>query len=132
MDRKRFLPEIPDQEGKSEKDAEYNGAYLKRHAEPVGQVVRDERSEDADERHGKPVQGGDIFLCAELEEERNRQENTRDDRRAHEPEVQVYVQEVRGRLADRGAEHLDDPEEDGYFRHLAQQVATPVRHALSA
>jgi hypothetical protein len=45
-----------------------------------------------------------------------------DDRGPGEPEVQIDVEEVRGGLADRGAQNLDDPEPERDLRDLVEHL----------
>ena len=61
-------------EGHRERDGEDDCGCLQSHTEVIGQIVRDQSPDDADEYHGKPVDPRDIFLALELEEKHNDEE----------------------------------------------------------
>ena len=123
VDRQGLLARVPGQEHQAQQHGEDDRAHLQRHPEVVGEVVREERAEDADQHHRQPVDRRDVAAQPDLEREDREEHHSRDDRRVRQAPVQVHVQEVSRGLPHRRAQDLDDPEED---RHLGDLVQDPT------
>ena len=73
----------------------------RRDAEVVGEVVGDQRADDADQHDREPVDPRHVAAEPELEEQRDDQEGGHDQRRVGQAEPEVRVEEVRRGLARR-------------------------------
>jgi hypothetical protein len=89
----------------------------------VGEVVGDQRSLDAHQHDGGPVDARDVAAGLELGEEESRQDRGHDQGSGLLPQVQVRAEEVRRRFAHRGGQHFDQPEIDGDFGNFVNQKA---------
>jgi hypothetical protein len=113
----------PRGEDRREDDREGDRAGCQRHVVVVGHVVGDERAEDADDHHHRPVDARHVAAQPELDREQDDEEGTGDVGRLRQPEAEVVVEVVGGGLAHRGAHDLDDPEEDRDLWDLVEHLA---------
>jgi len=73
VDRKRPFGSEPEQERQRQGDRERNRRIQQPNMEIVDQIVGDQRANDADQHHGQPVGGGNIFLLRKLPDQGERQ-----------------------------------------------------------
>ena len=130
VDRQGALGAVPGYEHRCQGDPEDHRAEQQWHPEVVGQIVGDQRPEHADQRDRGPVQAGHVRGRAHLQGQDDRQQHPGHDRGPGEPKAEVGVEEVCGRLADRCAQDLDQPEVDRDFRDLVEQCLRPGRRML--
>src|SRR5882672_11631555 len=104
---------VPHAKCETERAAEEEGARLEREMEAVGQDVRNQCAEYADENDREPIDARYVLPHLELPEEHEGEGDGCSDGRALQSETHVDVQEIRCGLADCRAEHFDDPEKDG-------------------
>lgn len=119
MNRERFLYCKPDGECDRQCDGENQRADLKRHTQAVGQIIRDQRAEDTDQHDSQPINGGDVSVCLELEEQHCQQNDSHCDGSAGQANAQIHIQEIRCGLTDGGAQDFYYPEIDRYFGDFA-------------
>ena len=130
VDRKCPLAQPPDGKHDGEHDAEDRRGRHERNAGVIGQVVRDLRSDHADQHDSEPVDAGDVPPRAELEDERRDEECGRDVRRVRQAKADVVREVVGCRLSHRGAQHLDHPEVESYLGHFVQHAAGRISTGL--
>jgi hypothetical protein len=129
VNRQRVLDQIPDHEHRDERHSEEGGRRLQWNSEVVGEVVGDQRADDADEDYRQPVHGGNVATQAELGRHHDSQQARHGPRRVGEAETEVHVDGVSGGLCDRRRQDLDHPQEDGDLGNLAQglSIELPLR-----
>ena len=123
VDRECPLARPPYGEDDGEHDREADRRDNQRDAEVVGQIVRDQRPDDADQDDGQPVDRRHVAPQPELGDERGDEQRSHDVGRVRQAEAEVVVEEVGGGLADSRAEDLDHPEVEGDLGHLVQHRA---------
>lgn len=117
-----LLTRVPSRKGRQQREGEDDGGRLQTDPKVVHKVIAYQRADNANHHHREPVDPWHVLPRPELEEQRDEQEAAHDNRRVGQAPVQVYVQEVCGRLAHRGCHDLDDPKEDRDFRNLVQHL----------
>src|SRR5574344_2057124 len=122
MNGKRLFAPVPHEERCKQQYAEQDRAELKRYTESVGEIVRHERTEYADEYDCKPVEHRNVFLRTHLEKQHSCKCDSHDNRRRNKTESHVHIDEVGECLADRCAQNLDNPEENCHFRNFAEKI----------
>jgi hypothetical protein len=132
VDRERFLDGVPGDEDDREAGRKDGRRRFERDAVVVGEVVADQRADDADQHDGEPVDPGDVAARAELEDERDDQQCGHDVARVRQPEAEVFVEQVGRCLADGRAEDLDHPEVDRDLGHLVEHLTQGRLRVLAA
>ncbi|MNE48447.1 hypothetical protein D3C80_1429110 [compost metagenome] len=120
--------------GKSDQQQQGKDAGREPERDPdlIGQVVGQQSTEDADQHHCQPVAPGLIAHRLYLQGEHHDQQSAHQGRRQGQPQMLLEDQIIRRRLADRGGHHLDDPEDQGHFRHLVGQGGHKIGSILHA
>src|SRR5205085_11084858 len=96
----------------------------------VAEVVGEEGADDADQDDCEPVDARDVLVLAKLDDEHAYEQDAHDHGGAVEAEAELVVQEVSERLADGGAEDLDDPEVEGDLGDLVEHLPATEGAAL--